>query len=147
VSQTDEELFAAYRATQFWVDGRLESPKVYQRFRLRVGQVSEALNHLLAKEGFTCWAYLTACNPGSNRLRGRENDERMRSLEEDILRGGYTFSRGEGIGTDGSWPPEASLLVLGIAETAALELGEKYGQKAILVGSLGEPARLVAVAH
>ena len=41
------------------------------------------------------------------------------------------------------WPPETSLLVLGLPEPAAADLARRYEQNAILHGALGGPARLV----
>ncbi len=50
---------------------------------------------------------------------------------------------GAGVGTGGDWPPEPSLLILGIREEDALHLARRFGQNAIVAGTLGEPARLV----
>jgi hypothetical protein len=49
---------------------------------------------------------------------------------------------GEGIGDDGVWPPERSVLVLGIEREAALQLGRRFGQRAIVCGDLGGLATL-----
>ena len=50
---------------------------------------------------------------------------------------------GEGIGDDGTWPPERSLLVLGIDHAGAVQLGHRFGQRAIVWGELGGLAALV----
>jgi hypothetical protein len=50
---------------------------------------------------------------------------------------------GEGIGDDGAWPPEPSILVLGIEREAAVQLGRLFGQRAIVCGELGGLATLV----
>jgi hypothetical protein len=50
---------------------------------------------------------------------------------------------GEGIGVDGTWPPERSILVLGIEREAAVQLGGRFGQVAIVFGEAGGPATLV----
>jgi hypothetical protein len=49
---------------------------------------------------------------------------------------------GEGVGDDRTWPPERSTLVLGIEREAAISLGRRFGQRAIVCGRLGELATL-----
>ena len=137
VSGDDDSLFDAYRRTRFWVNG----PE--GRFFLRHGSPSPQLDRLLASAGVTAWAYVTACNPGSIPLTAGENDERMQRLEADVVAAAYAFWPGEGVGAVGDWPPEPSLLILGIEEEAARELGRVHGQKAILAGCAGEPARIL----
>lgn len=55
---------------------------------------------------------------------------------------GHPMFSGEGIGDDGTWPAERSVLVLGIERAIAIELGRRFGQRAILCGRLGGPATL-----
>jgi hypothetical protein len=61
----------------------------------------------------------------------------------DAERRGYTAFPGEGIGDDGQWPPERSLLILGIARDDARRLGREFGQLAIVHGEKGGPAMLL----
>lgn len=110
---------------------------------IRVGEACAELDALLRATDCTRWAYITALNPGSVRLSEDENRARQRELEDAIRHLGHPMFRGEGIGEDGSWPPEASILVLGIEQEAAVQLGRRFGQRAIVCGELGEPARLV----
>ena len=49
---------------------------------------------------------------------------------------------GEGIGDDGTWPLEQGILVLGIEREAAVQLGRRFGQRAIVCGELGGLATL-----
>lgn len=58
---------------------------------------------------------------------------------------GLQMLHGEGRGDLGDWPPEPSMLVLGISERTATELGRRYGQAVIVVGRRGEPARLLVL--
>jgi Protein of unknown function (DUF3293) len=44
------------------------------------------------------------------------------------------------VGTDGSWAPEPSILVLGISFESACGLGRKYGQNAIVTARVDEGA-------
>ena len=56
---------------------------------------------------------------------------------------GLTFFGGHGAADAPSWPPEASVLVLGVAEGDATDLGRRYRQNAIVAGVKGQEARLV----
>jgi hypothetical protein len=136
-SSRRSELDEVYRATAFRVDAPGGA------FCLRDGQLSVAVDRMLADHQMSSWAYVTACNPGSSPLSGARNDERMRRLEAEVREVGYRFHRGEGIGALGDWPPEPSLLILGIDEDLARALARRYGQSAILFGRRGEPARLL----
>jgi len=133
----DENLLEAYRRTTFLAD----TPK--GRLALRVGQRSAELDDLLAAQGVTTWAYVTAFNPGSQLLATRENVSRHRALERLVASLGFESYPGEGIGDDGQWPPEASFLVLGIRRTDAMRLGQRFGQIAVVFGELRHEAELV----
>jgi hypothetical protein len=75
-----------------------------------------------------------------------ENDARQDDLKRDLQAAGYKWMLGEGIGDDPSWPPEESLIVLGISRGKAIALGRHFGQLAVVVGRRGQPARLVGSA-
>jgi hypothetical protein len=130
-----ESLEAAYRATAYWV----EAPA--GRFALRVGVRCTDLDRLLAAHGVEAWAYVTAYNPGSWPLPEAENRARQDELCRAVAAAGYAAYAGEGVGA--GWPPEASLLVLGIGEEDAAALGRRFGQAAVVVGRSGGPARLL----
>ena len=50
---------------------------------------------------------------------------------------------GRGIGSDPDWVPEDSYLIIGIPRADAISLGYDFGQNAIVVGRIGNPAELV----
>jgi len=134
---SEDALLSAYRRTRFCVDtapGRLV---------IRVGGTCPELEALLRTTGYSSWAYVTAFNPGSVPLSDDENNARQRQLEDTVRELGYPMFRGEGIADEGVWPPEKSVLVLGIAREAAVELGGRFGQRAIVFGHVGGPASLV----
>jgi hypothetical protein len=133
----DDALFAAYRNTSFFVD----TPR--GRLSLRVGDASLELDALLAAYGARTWAYLTGFNPGSILLTHDENHRRHQRLELEVKRRGYTAFPGEGVGDDGQWPPERSLLIFGIARDDAILLGREFGQHAVVYGERGTPAMLL----
>jgi hypothetical protein len=133
----DPSLFEAYRRTTFIA----ETPR--GRLALRIGVRSAHLDALLASVGATTWAYVTAWNPGSVRRSDEENERRQRELAQGVADRGLIAYTGEGIGDDGEWPREPSLLILGIARAQAIQLGRRFGQVAIVYGELGAAAELV----
>jgi Protein of unknown function (DUF3293) len=130
---TREQLEAAYRATDYRVEDIPGGPLVIR--------IDERCDQLPAAE----WAFVTACNPRSVCLSDEENAGRTAELEAAVREGGRVFYRGHGVGRNGTWPPEPSLLIVGIAEPDAVELAKRFGQHAIVAGRPGEPARLVWV--
>jgi hypothetical protein len=129
------DLDAAYRATTYTAetpDGPLA---------LRIGAVDATLDRLLAARGLTSWAYVTAYNPGSIPTPAAENELHQRELRAAVTQSGYPFYEGTGVGE--GWPPEPSLLILGVNEAEAAVLGWRFGQVAIVVGERGGPARLL----
>jgi hypothetical protein len=133
----DDELTEAYRRTSFWAD----TPR--GRLRLRIGVPNAELDALLAAEKVRSWAYLTAYNPGSVRLGESDNRRSQERLERAVREAGFSFFRGEGVGDDGDWPAEPSLLVLGITRGHAVELGKQFRQRAIVYGEAGGSPQLL----
>ncbi|MCL2657600.1 MAG: DUF3293 domain-containing protein [Betaproteobacteria bacterium] len=122
----DPRLEAAYRATEYHV-------RLPQRLVLRIDQPEARLFPLLAQTPLHCAAYLTACNPASQRLSESENAERMHALASQLKQKGYDFLHGMARDPHGEWPDEASFLVLGIPPTDACELAQDYAQNALLL--------------
>ena len=56
---------------------------------------------------------------------------------------GYEAFPGEGVGDDGEWPAEASLLILGMSRAEATALGHAHAQRAVVWGGVGESALLL----
>lgn len=131
-----DALLAAYRRTRFCAD------TAQGRLVIRVGETCPELDGLLRATGCARWAYITAFNPGSVRRSDDQNYAR-RELEDTVRRLGHPMFPGEGIGDDGVWPPEPSILVLGIEREAAVQLGRRFGQRAIVCGELHRVATLV----
>lgn len=131
------ELWRAYQSTSFCV-GTGARPVCF-----RAGSRSSRLDALLARQGATRWAFITAWNPGSVPLSSVENARRHAELCAAVGAMGLATLEGEGIGRDPSWPPERSLLILGISRVRAVALGRHFGQLAIVAGRHGEPSRLL----
>jgi hypothetical protein len=133
---TEAQLFEAYRNTTFCADTPIG------QVRIRISQKHPQLDVLLDKSGTSSWAYITAWNPRSADTPLPENQANQAALLHDL--DGYPVFCGEGIGENSDWPPEPSVLVLGLPEADALDLGRNYGQNAIVVGLRGEAALLLS---
>jgi|SRR5215470_2905191 len=134
----DYELFNAYRQTDFCADTPLG------RIVIQIGHTNSTLDALLRETGHAMWAYITAFNPASVRVNAAENEAQQQDLEEAVRQLGHPIYPGEGIGRDTAWPPERSILVLGIERAAAIRLGRRFGQRAVVVGEFNSAAELVS---
>jgi len=133
-----ERLQQAYEATAYRID---EGPR--GRFVIRVGERSADADALLEVAGADEWAFVTASNPRSMLLSEADNAARLSRLVGLVREKGLVHYRGAGQGADATWPPEPSLLVVGLAEAEAVALARAFDQHAIVAGRRGEPARLV----
>lgn len=124
-SELEETLLEAYRATHYEV-----FPPA--ALTLRVGRRCDGLAALMEQHGVGAAAYVTACNPRSQALPAAENEARCAALLAELVAEGYTCLAGEGRHPDGGWTPEPSLLVLGLEREAALALGRRWEQNAVL---------------
>lgn len=136
-SEADARRHAAYRATAF----RVEAPA--GAFDIRVGQRCPPLDALLERAGACRWAFVTAHNPNGRLRDAAANVADERRLADRVREAGFPAIPGRGIGADGTWPPEASLLILDIALPDAIALAAEFEQEALVAGERGEPARLV----
>lgn len=119
-------LRAAYLATHYIVDTE-------PALTLIIGEISTGLTALYARRGVDRCAYLTACNPHSQRLSAAENTQRQDALIQDIQKAGLEMIKGRGQHPDDSWPAEPSILILGMERNLARTLGQKYEQNAIVL--------------
>ena len=131
------DLWRAYEQTHFYV--RECTPELC----IRIGSHHDQLDQMLRDHQCGAWSYITASNPASEPLSDDENRSRNRELEALLKSQDLVFYRGEGIGSDSTWPAETSFLILGISREAAMQLGRQFGQNAIVCGSPGHVAELV----
>jgi Protein of unknown function (DUF3293) len=132
-----DRLRDAYRSTTF----RVLAPA--GPIDIRVGQPCPDLDALVGGDGAHCWAYLTAWSPGGRTLPAAENERRNHALRHRLRATGATVLPGSGIGDDPAWPPEDSLLAVGLDRSTAATLGADFGQDAIVVGDRHAPAELL----
>jgi hypothetical protein len=134
----DPVLARAYQATHYVVEAQGGA------FTLRVGAESAELGALMRARGIEGAAYLTAYNPWSLPRGTAENDAAQRALEAGLAALGCTLLPGAGHDPSGHWPPEPSVLALGLSLERAIDAARRWGQNAFVwIDRAGEPCRLV----
>lgn len=115
---------------------------------VRIGQPAPApVQALLAAHGATRAAVLTACNPRSKPLAQARNAQRQRTLLAALARLGTACVPAVGADPQQRWPPELSVLAIGLARDPASALAASFGQYAWVELMAGAPARLVFTVH
>ena len=113
---------------------------------LRIGARHPAFDMEVRTAGAQDWAFLTGWNPGSlprsAELNAQAQAELLRVIEELRL----VSWPAEGKADGGGWREE-SVCVLDLDPTRAVAVGRRFGQLAVVVGRVGEAARLLVVAQ
>jgi hypothetical protein len=134
-----KELVAAYERAEYVVFG--EPPLV-----LRIGEPSRRLDTMLAAAGKRTAAFVTPCNPRSEKRTDAQNQAAFVALERSLEDQPFGCYPGEGRDPQGGWPAEPSLLILGIPRGDAAALGRAFGQNAIVFFEKGAAGELVLLA-
>ena len=121
----DAATIQAYRETEYRVHG--DEP-----FILRIGQACEMLAAVHKRHRVDCSAYITACNPYSQRLDDVANARRHADLGHELRQRSLTAFDGIGQHPSNPWVGEASYLILGLTLEAAKTLGTRLEQNAIV---------------
>ncbi|MCB0618368.1 MAG: DUF3293 domain-containing protein [Saprospiraceae bacterium] len=124
----DERLLEAFRQTTY----RIFDPPV----EIRIGQPNAELDALLLRLSRQNWFFITAWNPGARPLSEADNRRRQRTLLDGLRREDWTVLSGESVADAGDWPPEPSYWVAGAGREAAIAWGRKFGQAAVVFGTL-----------
>lgn len=124
------ETIEAYRSTRYDVlDGD-------NTISLRIGEMNIQLPDLYRRYNVQSSVFITAWNQFGKFLTHEQNELANNGLRKQLIGEGLQFLEGAGIGTDTEWPPEKSLLVLGVSEAKASELCRLYKQNAVVyIGS------------
>jgi hypothetical protein len=135
--RSTNELRLAYLVTNYVVnDGHRE-------VIIRPGMRNSDVDRLLSKLKAQTAVFVTACNPRSRVLRPSVNQQRQLMLKRQLYRRGLQYLDGEGRGEMGNWPPEQSVLVLGVTREGAKAIGRSWHQNAIIFVRLGRKADLI----
>ena len=132
-----DELWNAYLATKYCAltpDGE---------FIIQINKTPPELDRLLEANDVEEWAFITAWNPHSEELCLAENTARHEQLKQKLEKLGYVAFEGVGIPDSTEWQPDTSLLILGIDEDTAVQIGLAFDQNAIVFGWHSEVAELI----
>jgi len=121
----DSNLISAYLKTEYHIEW-------VPPLRLSIGVEHPALAELFAAFHAHSAAYVTACNPHSQRVDDAENTERLARLETELKSRGLSLVAGRAIDPHGNWPDEPGLLVMGLSLESAKSLGRHYQQNALV---------------
>lgn len=124
-SLIDAKLVAEYRRTWFHVF-------TVPPFVLHVGEHSPELAALYAQHGVSTALYITAYSPYSTVVSDADNLAAQARLEDDLSHSGRVVIAGDGQDPEAQWPPEHSLLALGVSQADGAELGRRYRQNAVV---------------
>jgi ADP-ribosylglycohydrolase len=110
--------------------------------QLRLGERHEGLDALLDAERASEWAYVAASNVPSQALSTDADRTPQTRLDTDVRQLGLKAYQTCGVPGGADSSAYDSLLILGLDESAAAQLGRSHGQPVVVVGRRGEPARL-----
>ncbi len=119
------ELLQAFAETHYTVHH--ESP-----FTLHIGKTCPPLKTLMTEHNALSAAFITAWNPFSQKLSGKENKARQEELKANLKKRGLICIDGIGKHPSNNWPGEVSVLVLGLDLEAAKSLARHYDQHAFV---------------
>lgn len=130
----DENLMKAYLETDYVVF--YKDSKII----IKIDQNNGFLDQLLNDNNATSCIFITAYNPQSELFSAEKNQKNQDLLIKDLSN--YKFFYGEGCSVDNTWLPEKSLLVLDISIDETKKLMRKYNQKAVVIYSIFDKAKL-----
>ena len=133
---TRDELAAAFRNTTYRV---IAAPAL---FDLRIGVGALDFDAFLRQRGVSCWALLTACNPGGVRSEAH-NARYQRRLLERVQAAGRDVLPALNLADDDAWPPEPGVFLPGVSADQARALAAEFRQLACVCGDTGAAPRLV----
>jgi hypothetical protein len=119
------ELLQAFAQTHYIVN--YEPP-----FTMHSGRQCPELKSLMAEHNALNAAFITAWNPFSQNLPGKENKARQDELKANLKKRGLICIDGIGRHPSNNWPGEVSVLVLGLNLEEAKSLARHYEQHAFL---------------
>lgn len=144
LSQIPAETIAAYRQARYefeWIAIGVDDE--HELVPLTLDVPNPYLEALMNMTGRSISAFISAHNPFGRQLSAEENAARHEMLTAEVKRAGFPAFPGRGIDPDGSWPSEASLLILGISREVARQLGARFDQNAIIFADDDFTPRLV----
>jgi hypothetical protein len=135
-SAVSPELRAEYRRAHYRIFGK-------KPFRLKLGTPSRGLKALYRQHSVSTAVFLTAWNPRSVAQTAQKNLRGQARLKKSLRSAGIAFLPAFGQDPLALHPGEPSLLALGLTRAAAVALGARFGQNAILWAGRDRVPKLV----
>lgn len=135
----DNELIDIYKSAKYIIDNNA------MPVRLRVGEESVEVDHILAQFKTESAYFITPENPFSQQLTEEENRLRHERFVTAISELKCQYLRGYGTNEDETWPKENSYLIFSSDESAMHTLATNFGQKGILKVEKGKPVKLLVL--
>lgn len=132
----DKATLQAYLETDYRVEGQ-------PAFTLQIGAISPELAAAHRAYCVESSAFISACNPFSQRVDEATNAARHTALAHQIGQSGLVCLPGVGQHPANQWPGEASLLVFGITLEAVKTLGNQWEQNAVVWSGADAKPRLI----
>lgn len=103
-----------------------------QHIVFTIGDCSEALLEVFARNGVACGAFITAHNPRGTLQHDHLNDAAHAQLAARLAELGVEVIEGWGGDEGSSWPAEPSYFALGLDLESARAVGKLFDQDAIV---------------
>lgn len=120
-----QELMQAYLETEYSLQGT-------DTFSLSIGARSDGLKAAHQESRVSCSVFITADNPKSTQVSDADNEVAYQKLIAELDKRKLSWRAGYGRHPSGNWPAERSVLVMGLGRDGAAELGERFGQDAVV---------------
>ena len=124
-SVIDQRSIQAYLETDYHVHG--DAPVT-----LNIGVANPTLSALYKAHRIESSAFITACNPFSQPFDESANADRQAALARELQQRSLSYIEGIGQHPSNEWLGEPSFLVLGLSREAAMALGNRHEQNAIV---------------
>ena len=111
--------------------------------RLKLGRPCPPLADAMAERNAVTACFLTAWNPESVPRGEAEKQAAQTRLKARLEARGLRWLAAEGRDPDGGWVSEPSLVALGLTFEQACDLGDAYGQNAVLFAGIDGAMQLV----
>ncbi|MEM9884684.1 MAG: DUF3293 domain-containing protein [Bacteroidota bacterium] len=112
-------------------------------FRIYIGKITEEFEVWLRANDISSWTMMTAANPYSKPLSGKENKQLNAAFQQELEALQLQIFYSEGIPQQEDWAVEKGFFIANISLQKAKKLAENVQQNAIVFAERGEAARLI----
>lgn len=133
----DKKLFAAYKAADYLV--------LDQNICINIDQANKDLNYFLIDNKAFSYAFITACNPRSEKRSNQENLKANGDLKTILKKEGFRFLLATAKDPKKQWPNEDGFIILDVRVQRIKKLAMSFKQNAVVYGNITTAPRLIAL--